>query len=227
VSLLCTYRSAYHDQMPRSCDIARETLLRRGIWLSSAVLIWNVIEGVVALSAGIAANSVALISFGIDASIEILSALVVVWRLRSELHHDDASRVGHLEARAAPVTGVLLLLLALYICIDGGRRLFGLGGEAEASHVGILLTCLSLLVMPMIGWAKLKTAARLNSATMRADGFQTVACAWLSFATLAGLVLNALLGWSWADPLAAFTIVPLAVREGLEAWRTGHNFAEQ
>src|SRR3990172_1434540 len=112
-----------------------------------------------------------------------------------------------------------LLRLAAYIIVDAGRRLFGFGAEAQESKVGIVLTAISLVVMPLLGWAKLRTATSLRSGALRADAYETITCSWLSLTTLAGLLLNAAFGWWWADPLAALAIVPLAVREGLEGWR--------
>ena len=197
---------------------SRHGLLRRGMHLSLIVIIWNVIEAVVAVTAGMIASSVALISFGIDSSVEVLSAVVVFWRLRAETRGGGVGRAERLERRAAPITGGLLLLLAIYITVDAGRRLLGYGEEATTSLAGIVLTLVSLVVMPLLGWAKLRTADALDSATMRADSYETIACAWLSLTALVGLGLNAVLGWSWTDPLAALLILPLIIREGLEAF---------
>jgi len=205
-----------------SPSASRHLLLRRGIWLSLLVLAWNVIEAFVALAAGMIASSVALISFGLDSSVEVLSALVVLWRLRAEARGGGAEQAERLERRAAPITGGLLLILALYIAIDAGRRLLGYGEPADVSWTGIVLTACSLIVMPLVGWAKLQTARGLDSRTMRADAYETIACAWLSLATLIGLALNAAFGWSWADPVAALTILPLIIREGLEAIEHEH-----
>jgi len=194
--------------------------LRRGVWLTAATVVWNIVEGVVAVAAGTLASSVALIGFGIDSFVETASAAVVWWRLRAELTgRADPERAEVLERRAGRIAGGLLLGLALYILVDAGRRLVGLGEEARASLVGIVLTAVSLVVMPVLGWAKLRTAKGLGSGALRADAYETIACSWLSAATLAGLVLNASFGWWWADPLAALTIVPLVIREGLEGWR--------
>ena len=122
---------------------------------------------------------------------------------------------------------VVLPVLAGYIVIDAGRRLLGFGAEAQKSWVGIALTAVSLIVMPLLGWAKLRTAAGLRSRALRADAYETIACAWLSLTTLAGLALNALFGWWWADPLAALILVPLIVREGLEGLRGEEEEPEQ
>jgi divalent metal cation (Fe/Co/Zn/Cd) transporter len=113
----------------------------------------------------------------------------------------------------------LLFILAAYIVVDAGRRLLGFGGDAQPSWLGIGMTFASLVVMPVVGWVKLRTARLLQSAALRADAFETIACAWLSLAALVGLALNAALEWPWADPVAALVILPLIVREGLEAWR--------
>lgn len=197
----------------------RNVLLRRGIRLSAAVLAWNVVEGVVAVGSGLVANSVALISFGIDSFIEVTSAVVVGWRLLRELKHQSLEATEAIERRTARIAGGLLLLLAAYIVVDAGRRLLGHGEEAQPSFVGIVLTAASLVAMPLLGWAKLKTADELKSGAMRADAFETITCAWLSLATLAGLALNAAFGWSRADPIAALAILPLVVREGIEGFR--------
>jgi divalent metal cation (Fe/Co/Zn/Cd) transporter len=152
--------------------------------------------------------------------VETVSGVVVGWRLRAELTGgDDPERYERLEHRAARMAAAILFALAAYIVIDAGRRLVGFGEEAQESLVGIALTIVSLAVMPVLGWAKLRTAQALGSRALRADAYETLACAWLSLTTLTGLALNATLGWWWADPLAAMVIVPLVVREGLEGWR--------
>lgn len=197
----------------------RQQLLRRGVRLEAAVIAWNLLEGFIAVVAGLLAGSVALLGFGIDSFIEIASAIVVLKRLVIERRGDaDADFEMH-EARARRIAGALLLALAATIAVESARRLAGYGAEAKESYAGMVLTALSLVVMPLLGWAKLRTAAALGSRALRADAFETIACAWLSLTTLTGLSLNAAFGWSWADPAAALAIVPLLVREGLEGWR--------
>jgi len=192
--------------------------------LAGATVAWNILEGIIAVAAGALASSVALIGFGIDSFVETASGAVVGWRIRTELvGSDDEERVEKLERLATRVAGALLLALAVYIVLDAGRRLLGYGAEPHESFIGIALTAISLVVMPLLGWAKLRTAQALASGALRADAYETIACAWLSLTTLLGLVLNAAFGWWWADPLAALAIVPLAVREGLEGWRGGHD----
>jgi cation diffusion facilitator family transporter len=197
----------------------RHDLLRRGLLLEIATVLWNLVEGVVAVAAGTVSGSVALIGFGIDSFVETASAVVVGWRLNAELRGRSAEAGERTERIASRIAGVLLLLLAAYITIDAGRRLLGFGAEARESLLGILLTSVSLVVMPFLGWAKLRTAEALNSRALRADAYETIACAWLSLTTLVGLALNASFGWWWADPLAALCLVPLIVREGLEGLR--------
>jgi len=193
----------------------RVALLRRGLALEGVTVGYNALEGVIAIAAGLAAGSVALTGFGIDSVIEVTSGVVLWWRLRAEL---GAARVGPaVEARAARWAGVLLFALAVYIVAESGRRLLT-GDRPGESVVGIVLTTLSLIVMPLLARAK-RLAASLGSRALRADAHETIVCAWLSATTLLGLGLNAVLGWWWADPVAALAMLPLIVREGAEALR--------
>jgi divalent metal cation (Fe/Co/Zn/Cd) transporter len=193
----------------------RDHLVRRGLWLAALTITWNVIEAAVAISAGLAAGSLALVAFGFDSIIEVLSAWVVVWQFRGELRGGyDEDR----ERKALKAIAVTFFVLATYVVLEAGRDLFLADGDADASAVGIVLAALSLAVMPTLALAKRRTAAALGSPTLRADAQETLLCAWLSAALLAGLALNAALGWWWADPLAALAIAGLAVREGREAW---------
>lgn len=198
---------------------SRPALLRRAVRLEWTLIAWNILEGLIAVSAGLLASSIALLSFGIDSFIEVTSAVVVLWRLQMELGGRSPEYAEQRERIAARIAGALLLALAVYIVVEAARRLAGYGQEAEESFVGIALTAASLIVMPLLGWAKLRTADQLQSRALRADSYETITCAWLSLATLIGLSFNAAFGWTWADPAAALLIVPLVVREGLEAWR--------
>lgn len=187
--------------------------------LAAATIVWNVGEAVVAIGAGIAAGSIALFGFGFDSTIEVLSACVVVWQFRGE------RRGGHDEARertALRLIGASFFILAAYVSIEAVRDLFFVEGVASESSVGIALAALSLVVMPVLAMAKGRTASALGSATLRADAAETLLCSWLSAALLAGLLLNATIGWWWADPVAALVIAGLAIKEGLEAWRGEH-----
>ncbi len=194
----------------------RGKLLRRGIALERLTVAYNALEGAVAIVAGLAAGSVALTGFGVDSMIEVTSGVLLWWRLRAELGSAPLGEA--VERRAVRGAGLLLLALAAYIVIDAGRELL-IRERPAASLVGIGLTTLSLIVMPLLARAKLVTAYRLGSRALRADAHETIVCAWLSATTLAGLGLNAVFGWWWADPVAALAMVPLVVREGLEALR--------
>lgn len=208
---------------PRETEV-REQLLRRGVRLEIATVVWNAIEGIIAVGAGVLASSVALIGFGVDSFVETTSGAIVGWRLRAELVGQfDKEQAELLERRAGRIAGALLLGLSVYIVVDAGRRLFGFGSVAEESRLGIVLTAISMIIMPVLGWAKLRTAVALHSGALRADAYETITCSWLSLTTFLGLVLNAAFGWWWADPLAALAIVPLAVREGLEGWHGEHD----
>ncbi len=208
---------------PRETEV-REQLLRRGVRLEIATVAWNAIEGIIAVGAGVLASSVALIGFGVDSFVETTSGAIVGWRLRAELVGQfDKEQAELLERRAGRIARALLLGLSVYIVVDAGRRLFGFGSVAEESRLGIVLTAISMIIMPVLGWAKLRTAVALHSGALRADAYETITCSWLSLTTFLGLVLNAAFGWWWADPLAALAIVPLTVREGLEGWRGEHD----
>ncbi len=197
-------------------DPARAALLRRGVALEGLTVGYNALEGVIAIVAGLAAGSVALTGFGIDSVIEVSSGALLLWRLRAEL---GSALVGEaVEARASRLAGALLLALAVYIAVESGRRLLT-QDRPDESIVGIVLMGVSLVVMPLLARAKLRTARALGSRALRADAHETIVCAWLSLTTLAGLAFNAALGWWWADPAAAVVMLPLIVREGLEAWR--------
>ncbi len=197
----------------------KAALARRGAALSALTVAWNVFEGVVAVAAGTASGSVALIAFGADSFVETASALVVGWRFAGEMRGRPPEKIERAERIAARAAGALLLLLALYVLVESVRRLFGFGAEPRSSIAGMAVTAAALLVMPALGWAKLRTSRTASSRALRADAYESIACAWLSLATLAGLVLNAALGWWWADPAAALILVPLIAKEGIEGLR--------
>ena len=200
--------------------VAGDRLRRRGLLLAGLTIAWNAAEAIVAVSAGVAAGSIALVGFGFDSTIEVLSAGVVVWQFRGELRGGyDEDR----ERRALRAIGVTFFVLAAYVAVEAGRDLFLVDTEPGESAVGIGLAASSLLVMPVLAWAKRRTAAQLGSPTLRADAAETLLCSWLSAALLVGLVLNAAAGWWWADPLAALAIAALATHEGLEALHGDHD----
>lgn len=193
-----------------------DRLRRRGLLLAGLTIAWNVVEALVAIGSGIAAGSIALVGFGFDSTIEVMSSVVVVWQFRAEGHsgYDEAR-----ERRALRLIAASFFVLAGYIAFESIRDLFFVDSRATESTVGIVLASLSLAVMPALALAKRRTADELGSPTLRADSRETLLCAWLSATLLVGLVLNAAFGWSWADPLAALAIAAFAVKEGIEAWR--------
>ena len=190
----------------------RRDVLRRRIRIVVAITIaWNVIEALVALIAGRAASSAALIGFGLDSIVEVLSAAAVAWQFAAP---DPEKR----ERVALRVIAVSFFGLAAYVTVDALLSLTGLR-EPEHSMVGIVLAVLSLIVMPFLSWFERRTGRELGSASAVADSKQTLICTYLSAALLAGLLLNSLFGWAWADSVAALVIAGFAVREGIEAWR--------
>ena len=197
-------------------SVDRTALLRHGITLEGVTVGYNTLEGLVAVTAGVAAGSVALTGFGIDSVIEVTSGALLWWRFRAEL--GSAPLGPTVERRAARGAGLLLLALAVYIVVDS-TRVFLTSHRPESSTLGIALTALSLIVMPLLARAKLRIAASLGSRALRADAHETIVCAWLSATTLLGLGFNALLGWWWADPVAALAMLPIIIREGIEAWK--------
>ena len=183
---------------------------RRAVALAWATVGYNAIEAVVAIASGVAAGSVALVSFGGDSIVECLSALVIVWQFRG-LPEER-------EQRAMKGIAVAFFILATYITIDSIRSLLS-GADPDSSAVGIILAATSLVVMPILVVAKRRTARELGSSTVMADSVQTLLCTYLSAVLLVGLGVNALFGWAWADPIAAMIIALVAAREGVEAWR--------
>lgn len=191
---------------------ARRALLERRVRLVvGATITWNVVEAGVALAAGRAASSSALIGFGLDSVVEVLSAAAVAWQFAAP---DPRRR----ERTAMRLIAVSFWGLAALVTVDALRSLLG-AAEPEASPVGIALAGLSLAVMPFLSWFERRTGRELGSASAVADSRQTLLCAWLSAVLLVGLLLSAGPGWMWADPAAALVIAAVAVREGLEAWR--------
>lgn len=192
----------------------RAVLSRRSLWLAYATAAYNLLEGLVAVGAGAAASSSALIGFGLDSFVEVSSAAVIIWQFRSRVPEAK-------ERLALRFIAVSFFALAAWVVVDSARSLLG-GGDADASPVGIGLAVSSLIVMPLLVRAKRRTGRELGSASVLADSMQTMLCTYLSAVLLVGLVLNAWLGWSWADPVAALVIAAVAAKEGVEAWRGDH-----
>jgi cation diffusion facilitator family transporter len=198
-------------------DAGRYRVLhRRAVRLEWFTIGWNVVEAVVAIGAGIIASSVALIGFGADSGIEVMSAVFVAWRLRAARPGDHPDRHRAAEVRALFGIAVTFFLLAAYIGFEAARAL--IGGEApERSTVGLVLSVLSLAIMPVLAVMKSRTGREMGSRALRADAVETWVCAWLSFALLLGVGLFAAFGWGWADPVAALLMLPVVVWQGFEA----------
>nr|WP_218849556.1 cation transporter [Nocardioides perillae] len=189
----------------------RRQLGRRAQLLAGASVTWNVVEAVIAITAGVVAGSIALIGFGLDSVVEVSSGLIILWQFRHPL---PESR----EQTALRLMAVSFFALALYVGFESVRALVT-GADPDSSPVGIVLASLSLVVMPFLSWAQRRTGRELGSNAVVADSTQTLLCTYLSAVLLAGLLLNATLGWSWADPIAGLIIAAVAVKEGREAWR--------
>ncbi len=189
----------------------RARLGQRARFLAGATVSYNVIEAVVAVAAGVAAGSVALVGFGLDSVVEVSSGLIVLWQFA---HHLPQER----ERRALRAMAVAFFALAAYVGVESVRSLLA-GDTPETSTVGMVLAGASLLVMPWLSRAQRRTGRALGSRAVVADSTQTLLCTYLSGVLLLGLVLNATLGWWWADPVVGLAIAGVAVNEGREAWR--------
>lgn len=190
-----------------------EALRRRAVRLEYFTVGWNVVEAVVALAAGAASSSIALIGFGLDSIIETSSGVALLWRFKQQSLSEHRA-----ESRAAVFVGITFLALAAYVGIEAGRDLW-FRRAPEFSLSGLILAILSLIVMPVLGVAKRRLARRLQSRALAADGLETLLCAYLSGMLLVGLTLNGALGWWWADPVAGLAIAGFMVREGVEILR--------
>jgi len=198
-----------------AAPLPRHEWILRGRRLERFTLGWNLAEALVAIAAGLLAGSTALLGFGLDSLIESFSGAALLWRLHQE---QDAQRSEQAERRALHLVGYSLFALAAYVLAEALHTLIA-RARPEHSLPGIILAAVSLLVMPLLASAKRRVAAALSSDALRADSRQTDLCAWLSAVLLTGLLLNWLLGWWWADPVAALAMTPIIVREGLSAVR--------
>jgi divalent metal cation (Fe/Co/Zn/Cd) transporter len=191
---------------------------RIAVRLVVATLAYNVIEAGVGLASGVEAESIALVGFGLDSVIECAAAALLLWRLLVEARGADAETVERTERRVHRFVGLTFLLLAAYVTIQAGWSLWK-QDEPSESTVGIVLAAASLVIMPLVSWGKLRAAREIGSAALRAEAKETLACSYLSFALLLGLGANAVLGWWWADPVAALLMVPWLIKEGREGLR--------
>lgn len=193
-------------------DAARSGLVRRGIALEIFSVSWMTVEAAVAVAAGLAAGSVALMAFGLDSVIEFVAAFVVLETFRAE----QAGRSDAREQRALRIIGVTFFLLAAYIVAEASYTLIA-ASKPDGSAAGVAVSAAALLVMPSLSLLKRHTGTRLGSHMLLADAAESLFCAYLSATVLVGLLLNITLGWWWADPVAALAVVPFVIKEGLEA----------
>ena len=191
----------------------RADVARHGRNLEYFTIVWNSLEGLIAIVAGAIAGSISLVGFGIDSLIEVTSGAVLLWRMGADAQESERER---LERVSLKIVGVCFIALAIYIAFEAAMNLWN-REPPDRSLVGIGLACVSLIVMPVLSRAKRKVATALNSAAMNADARQTEFCTYLSAILLGGLLLNALLGWWWADPVAALVMAPIIANEGREA----------
>ena len=197
---------------------ARDQMLARALKLEYFTVGWNCVEGVVAVTAALAAGSVALFGFGLDSFVEGASGVVLIWRFVSERKARDSAAIDALDRTAHRLVGASLILLGAYVALDATWTLWW-QERPHPTFVGIALTAMSIGVMFWLARAKRRAAVALGSRALEADTFQTTACIWLSLTVLAGVGLNAAFGWWWADPIAAMGMTFFLVREGREAWR--------
>ena len=200
-----------HHHHPVLTSSERSRLGRRAQLLAGASVVYNGVEAVIAIAAGLVAGSVALVGFGLDSVIEVSSGLIVLWQFR---HRMPQTR----ERQAQRLMAFSFFALAAYVAVESLRALVA-GDEPRSSPVGIGLAVASLSIMPFLSWAQRRTGRALGSSAVVSDSTQTLLCTYLSAVLLVGLLLNATLGWAWADPVAGLVIAAVAVKEGREAWR--------
>lgn len=195
-------------------EAQRAVSVRRGRSLEYFTIGWNLLEGIISIGSGLVAGSIALVGFGFDSLIEVSSGAALAWRL----HLDALEQRERAEAKALKLVGICFIALAAYVSFDSAKSL--LRYEApDKSYIGIVITVISLFVMPFLAREKRKVAKSISSRALEADSKQTDLCVYLSAITLCGLALNALFGWWWADPAAALLMVPIIAKEGIEALR--------
>ena len=201
--------------MANPTAVSRPALVRRGLRLNYLTIGYNTLEAIVSLAAGLVAGSVALIAFGVDSVIELTASAAAQWRLRADL---DPVRRARAELTTRRVIGACFLALSAYVTVESLNTLW----RRETPHsslIGLAVLVLSVLVMPLLARAKRRVARALGSHALGAEATQTSVCAWLSVIALLGVALNALIGWWWADPVAALVMVPILTHEGIEGLR--------
>ena len=208
------------NPLPMTMDsqaVERAAIVKRGRLLEYFTIFWNSLEAILSITAGAFAGSIALVGFGFDSLIEVSSGAALLWRL----HLDAPERRERAEHTALRLIGISFLLLAAYVAFDAAKSLIQ-REPPKSSYVGIAVAALSLVVMPYLARAKRRVAASIGSRALNADSRQTDICAYLSAILLGGLILNAALGWWWADPVAALVMVPIIAKEGIDGLRGEH-----
>lgn len=202
--------SVHNGSMSSTAVVDSRLVVRRIIWIQAITIGWMTVEAIFALGAAWRAHSPALLAFGGDSAIELLSAVVVYWRFRSKRGGEQTERL------AARITGGLLFALAAYVALVAGLTLLG-QHEVKPSLLGIAVLSVAAVVMPLLAQQKRKLSTATASAALRADAAESALCGYLSIIALAGLVVNAFWGITWADPVAALCLIPLIAREGRQA----------
>jgi cation diffusion facilitator family transporter len=204
--------------MTRALALERRRLLhRRALRLEWFTVGWNVVEAVVAIGAGLLAGSVALVGFGVDSGVEVISALGLLWRLRKAGPDATVAEESGAERRALYAVAATFFLLAAYIAFEAGTALLG-REEPDRSSVGLVLSVLSLVIMPVLAYSKQRTGREMGSRALMADSAETWVCSYLSLALLAGVGLHELFGWWWADPVGALAMLPVILWQGWETF---------
>lgn len=206
--------------------VEREGLHRRGVRLEWFTVGWNLVEALVAVSAGVVAGSIALLGFGVDSGIEVVAAGAVLWRFRSARADATAELHERAERRALYVVSATFFLLAAFITLEALSGLAEREGPSR-SNVGLVLSVVSLVVMPSLAYAKQRTAHELGSRALRADAIETWVCAYLSLALFAGVGLYAAVGWWWADSLGALAMIPVIAWQGWETLERARESTER
>ena len=201
--------------MTESAVLERRTIVQRGRGLEYFTIVWNTLEGLIAIAAGVIAGSISLVGFGIDSFIEVTSGAALLWRMSADADEHRRERIERITLR---IVGVCFLALAAYVGYEATSDLLRKKAP-EHSLPGIILACVSLVVMPLLSRAKRGVASNLKSAAMRADAKQTQFCTYLSAILLGGLLLNAAFNLWWADPVAGLVMVPIIAKEGVEGLR--------
>jgi len=201
--------------MTESAVLERRTIVQRGRRLEYFTIVWNTLEGLIAIAAGVIAGSISLVGFGIDSFIEVTSGAALLWRMSADADEHRRERIERITLR---IVGVCFLALAAYVGYEATSDLLRKKAP-EHSLPGIILACVSLVVMPLLSRAKRGVASKLKSAAMRADAKQTQFCTYLSAILLGGLLLNAAFNLWWADPVAGLVMVPIIAKEGVEGLR--------